>query len=79
MEGRLWILPSTSAQSREGELVYDVISPRDDRLERVRLPKGRVIAGFAPGGVVFLMHRGADQTWTLERMRLAGNSGAVRP
>jgi hypothetical protein len=71
MDGRLWILPATSAQSREGELVYDVISPRDDRMERVRLPKGRVIAGFAPGGVVFLMHRGADQTWTLERTRIA--------
>jgi uncharacterized membrane protein YgcG len=79
MDGRLWILPSTSAQSLEGELVYDVVTPRDDRVERIRLPKGRVIAGFGPGGVVFLMHRGADQTWTLERVRLVTNAGATRP
>lgn len=68
-DGKLWILPTTSAQSQNGELVYDVVSNRGVLVERVRIPAGRSIAGFGKGGVVYLMTRDADG-WTLERTRV---------
>jgi hypothetical protein len=69
-DGNLWILPTTSAQSRAGELVYDVVSNTGTMIERVRLPLGRSIAGFGKGGVVYLMSRNADDSWSLERTRV---------
>jgi hypothetical protein len=55
LDGNLWILPATSAQSQGGELVYDVVSPQRGLFERVRIPAGRSIAGFGKGGVVYLL------------------------
>jgi len=66
----LWILPSTSAQSVAGELVYDVINRKGELLYRVRLPVGRSISGFAPGGIVFLINGSIKNGFTLERARL---------
>ena len=71
LDGNLWILPTTSAQSKAGELVYDVVNNKGELLQRVRLPLGRSIAGFAKGGVVYMMSRGSGGTWTLERARVA--------
>lgn len=68
-DGNLWLLPTTSAQSKNGELVYDVVNPRSDAFYRVRLPVGRSIAGFGKNGVVYLMHREGD-VWQLERTRV---------
>ncbi|MEO7997607.1 MAG: hypothetical protein ABI852_09185 [Gemmatimonadaceae bacterium] len=68
-EGNLWLLPTTSAQSKRGELVYDVVNPRGTPFYRVRLPVGRSIAGFGRNGVVYLMHREGD-VWRLERTRV---------
>ncbi len=45
-EGNLWV--RTSKVVNEGP-VYDVIAPDGKLVDRVQLPKGRVIAGFAPG------------------------------
>lgn len=70
-EGNLWLLPTTSAQSKRGELVYDVVNPRTDAFYRVRLPLGRSIAGFGKNGAVYLMSRDGDQ-WKLERTRVMG-------
>lgn len=70
-DGNLWILPTTSARSLNGELVYDVVSNRGTMIERVRLPVGRSIAGFGRGGVIYLMSKGSDGLWTLERTRVA--------
>ena len=67
LDGNLWILPTTSAQSRSGELIYDVVNGRGEFAKRVRLPSGRSIAGFAKNGVVFLMSKDANG-WTLERV-----------
>lgn len=71
-DGNIWILPSTSAQSKNGELVYDVVNNRGALTHRVRMPLGRSIAGFGKGGVVYLMYRDADPKigWTVERTKV---------
>lgn len=45
-DGKLWILPATSAQSRAGELVFDIVNGTGLLVERVRLPVGRSNSGF---------------------------------
>jgi hypothetical protein len=70
-DGHLWILPATSAQSRAGELVYDVVDPHGDRFERVRIPPGRSIIGFGKDGVVYLLSGDLTKGFTLERSRLS--------
>lgn len=71
LDGNVWVLPTTSAQSKAGELVYDVISNRGELRYRVRLPSGRLIAGFGHRGVVYLMHRDGARGWLLERATVA--------
>lgn len=67
--GHAWILPTTSAQSLHGELVYDVVGNRGEFLFRVRLPGGRILAGFGQHGVVYLGARTATG-WLIERTQL---------
>jgi hypothetical protein len=69
-DGALWILPTTSAHSRSGELIYDVVNNRGELVERVRIPHDRSIAGFGKGGVVYLMFRDGAFVWHLERTRV---------
>jgi hypothetical protein len=52
-DGNLWILPATSLSARGG-LLYDVVNRRGEVFERVQLPPSCALAGFAPGGVVYL-------------------------
>ena len=66
LDAQLWILPTTSAQSKNGELVYDVVNNRGELAQRVRVPAGRSIAGFGHNGIVYLMQRDSAG-WTLER------------
>lgn len=54
LDDNLWILPTTTAQSKNGELVYDVVNTKGELFQRVRLPLGRALAGFGRDGVVFL-------------------------
>ena len=75
LDGNLWILPNTSAQSRNGELVYDVVNVKGD-FHRVRLPVGRSIAGFGKGGVVFLLSGDRASGFYLERTRLPAGAKA---
>jgi hypothetical protein len=70
-DGNLWILPSTSAQSVAGELVYDVVNRKGELAYRVRAPLGRSIAGFGPGGVVYLLHGDLTNGFRLERARVS--------
>ncbi len=67
-EGRVWILPSTSASAGKG-LLYDVVDRTGRIVERVRLPEGRALEGFGVGGVVYLTSHGAGGV-KLERARL---------
>ena len=55
LDSNLWILPTTSARSRKGGLVYDVVNRRGELFERIEIPAGRVLAGFGRGGTVYLV------------------------
>jgi hypothetical protein len=70
LDNNIWILPATSALSRNGELVYDVVNSAGQLTHRVRLPLGHSIAGFGRNGVVFLMSKEAER-WVLKRTRVA--------
>lgn len=50
-DGNIWIRTSTVVN---GGSVYDVVDGKGDLVDRVQLPANRVIAGFAPGGVVYM-------------------------
>lgn len=50
-DGNLWIRTSKIVN---GGAVYDVINAKGELVDRVQLPPGRVIAGFGPGGVVYM-------------------------
>lgn len=69
-DNHLWILPTTSAQSRAGELVYDVVNTKGELFERVRMPQGRSVAGFGSGGVVYLQYGDKQRGFVIERTRL---------
>jgi hypothetical protein len=77
LDGNLWILPTTSAQSKNGELVYDIVNNKGELFQRVRLPAGRSIAGFRKGGVVYLMSGDRTNGFYLERARLIGGVKAT--
>lgn len=78
LDGNVWVLPTTSAQSKNGELIYDVVSNRGVLSHRVRVPLGRSIAGFGHGGVVYLMYKDGDAGWMLERTRVVYGSRATQ-
>jgi hypothetical protein len=69
-DNHLWILPTTSAQSKKGELIYDVVNTKGELVERVRAPVGRSIIGFGPHGVVYTQAGDRTKGFTLERTRL---------
>lgn len=71
-DGNLWILPRTTKLAPHGELVYDVVNAKGELFERVRVPAGRAIAGFGPGGVVYLTTGDLNSGFTLERTKLDG-------
>ncbi|MBI3791746.1 MAG: hypothetical protein HY275_12835, partial [Gemmatimonadetes bacterium] len=50
-EGNLWIRTSNVV---EGGSVYDVVNGKGELVDRVQMPPGRVIAGFGPGGAVYM-------------------------
>jgi hypothetical protein len=69
-DSSLWILPTTSARSRKGGLVYDVVNRAGVLYERVELPPGRSIAGFGRGGYIYLLSGDRTSGFTLERARV---------
>jgi len=69
-DGNLWILPTSSAQSERGELVYDVVSSKGVLTERVRIPLGRTVVAFGTGGIVYLSHRESKGEWRLEQRKV---------
>jgi len=70
LDGNLWVLTTTTAQSQHGELIYDVINPARGLFERVRMPVGRSIAGFGKGGVLYLQSGDRANGFALERVKL---------
>jgi hypothetical protein len=69
LDGNIWILPSTSAQSKNGELVYDVTNSKGE-FWRVRFPAGRSLAGFGKGGVIYLLAGDKVNGFYLEKTRI---------
>jgi hypothetical protein len=65
-DGNLWIRTSRLVN---GATEYDVIDNRGELKDRVLVPPGRVIAGFGPGGMVY-MGVLDGMTTRLERARL---------
>ena len=70
VDGNLWILPTTSKQSKLGELVYDVINAKGVLFRRVRVPLGRLIVGFGRDGVVYMSSGTLAEGFLLERSRI---------
>ena len=70
LDGRLWILPTTSTNSANG-MTYDVVNRKGEVIERVQLPKDRVLVGFGPHNTVYLSHADGTNTY-LERALLTG-------
>jgi len=70
LDGRLWILPTTSSNAANG-LTYDVVNRKGDVVERVQLPKDRALAGFGPHGVLYLTRAEGTKAY-LERALLTG-------
>lgn len=70
LDGHLWILPTTSAQSQHGELVYDVVNAKGDLFQRVRIADGRSIIGFGRGGIIYLAAGDKTGGFHIERSQL---------
>jgi hypothetical protein len=71
LDGNLWVRTSNVVN---GGSVYDVINGKGDLIDRVVLPSGRVIAGFGPGGIVYMGVReatGARLEQARRKMKIA--------
>jgi sugar lactone lactonase YvrE len=53
-DGNLWIRTSQNVDARP---VYNVVNREGALVDRVQLPKNRVLAGFGAGGTVYLAVR----------------------
>ena len=57
-DNRVWIRPKPpSGAPRGAGTIYDVVDRTGALVDRVQLPVGRTLAGFGPGGVVFVTVR----------------------
>lgn len=69
-DNNLWILPTTSKQSKAGELVYDVVNNKGELYKRVRLPLGRMIVGFGRDGAVYMATGSLRNGFRIERGKI---------
>ena len=60
-DGNLWVL-TIPTKAVAGGSVYDVINGKGELIDRVQVPKDRVIAGFGPAGTVYLAVRDGNAT-----------------
>ena len=65
-DGNLWIRTSQNVNAIP---VYNVVNRKGELIDRVQLPKNRVLVGFGPGGVVYLAVRDGS-TAHLEKARV---------
>ncbi|HYV98698.1 MAG TPA: hypothetical protein VE967_14680 [Gemmatimonadaceae bacterium] len=69
-DGATWVLPQTTALGDSDRIIYDVVNRNGELFERVKMPTGRSIAGYGPGGQLFLMYRDDAKRWHLETGRV---------
>ncbi|HJQ22255.1 MAG TPA: hypothetical protein VJ867_18095 [Gemmatimonadaceae bacterium] len=68
--GNLWVR-TIPTKATSGGLIYDVIDGKGLLVDRVQVPRDRVIVGFGPGNTVYLLARDANaSTSRLERARI---------
>ena len=65
-QGRVWILPSTSAAAKGG-LLYDVVNRQGEIEERVQLPVGRTLVGFGAHGSIYMHNVKSARSAAIER------------
>ena len=69
-DGNLWIVPRTSLLAAQtGALVYDVVNRLGEITKRVQFPKGVALAGFGPGGAVYVTRTNGTASF-LERAQV---------
>lgn len=63
-DGNLWVR-TTSVRAGSGVTgpIYDVINSRGELIDRIQIPAGRQIVGFAKGGVVYMVARDQSGSW----------------
>ncbi len=67
-DNHVWLRP-VPLTPEAGFVIWDVISRTDGVVDRVRIPESRTIAGFGPGGFIYLVaHDGGVAT--LEKVKL---------
>ena len=59
-DGNLWIRTTARRAGAIGGPIYDVLDRTGKLIDRVQVPAGRTIVGFAPGGIVYLVGREAS-------------------
>ena len=64
-DGRLWVR-TIPPQPLSGGAIYDVLDSRGTLIDRVQVPRNSAIAGFGPGGIIYLAKRDGG---TLRLMR----------
>ncbi len=67
-DNHVWIRPKLPAPD-PGFVVWDIVDRNDGLIDRVRVPATRTIAGFGPGGFVYLVSRDGGVA-TLEKVRI---------
>jgi hypothetical protein len=68
MDGNAWI-QTIPTKAYTGGPIYDVVNSKGELVDRVQIPKDRLIAGFGTGGVVYLRVQDGTKI-KLERARL---------
>lgn len=69
LDNNLWIVPRTAIPGGDGGLRYDVVNHDGVVFQRVQFPKGTALAGFGPGGAIYVL-RIDGTTSFLERTTL---------
>jgi hypothetical protein len=68
-ENHVWLRLRTASSDPDVE-TWDVISRTGGLVERVRVPRNRTIAGFAPGFIYLIARDESAGTATIEKVRI---------
>lgn len=75
LEGNVWVLGSKPTSPTVGP-VFDVVNRKGVIFERVQLPSERELAGFGPGGVIYMRFHPGIERVRLEWARVARSAAA---